>query len=323
MIGILSIVVFSANPAVADSNLEKTTYINNEFNYTVQLPATFTKTGYGGESVLFFEDNIDKWAINIYEFSEERLAIRTTDQVDLTADESYTLEPIKLADLEGFLSIAKRTNSPNWVFKNIILYDNEYIYIISNGAVQDSRFEDFYRSFKFLDPTDIFTDIPADHPNATAIKALKKRGVVQGYADGTFRPNNHINRAEFTTIIINTLQLPECENNFYISDVPEDSWYRSAVYTAVCFGYITGYPDKTFKPANLINTAEAAKIVSIAFGLEPMAKQASQHWYEPYIKALNEKNIIPATAKMPEHLLTRAEMAEMIYLIKRKDFVIK
>lgn len=43
------------------------------------------------------------------------------------------------------------------------------------------------------------------NPEASAVQYVKDQGIVQGYSDGTYRPKNAINRAEFTKIIIATV----------------------------------------------------------------------------------------------------------------------
>ncbi len=46
-----------------------------------------------------------------------------------------------------------------------------------------------------------FSDVPANHSNADAIAYVKSQGIVSGYSDGTFRPDQQINRAEFAKIV--------------------------------------------------------------------------------------------------------------------------
>src|SRR5665213_2671719 len=47
----------------------------------------------------------------------------------------------------------------------------------------------------------VFSDVPATDPASVALDDLHTRGIVDGYPDGTFRPNNTINRAEFVKIL--------------------------------------------------------------------------------------------------------------------------
>lgn len=52
----------------------------------------------------------------------------------------------------------------------------------------------------------IFTDVPADHPNAAAIKLCKERGIFKGYADGSFKPDAALRRSEMAEIAARLLQ---------------------------------------------------------------------------------------------------------------------
>ena len=63
-----------------------------------------------------------------------------------------------------------------------------------------------------------------------------------------------------------------------------------------------------------MNSAEAAKIVAGAFGL-PVQKSTTGPWYQPHMDALNSLGALPSSTQDPAHLLTRGEMAELIYRI--------
>ncbi|MEK7563157.1 MAG: S-layer homology domain-containing protein, partial [Patescibacteria group bacterium] len=49
-----------------------------------------------------------------------------------------------------------------------------------------------------------FSDVSSTHPNAEAIAYVKAEGIVSGYPDGTYRPNQTINRAEFVKFVTGT-----------------------------------------------------------------------------------------------------------------------
>lgn len=166
-----------------------------------------------------------------------------------------------------------------------------------------------------------FRDVPQNHPYANAITYVQSERIVSGYSDGTYRPNDSINRAEFTKIVVGSIVIgPDIEGcsktdeGPKLSDVPTSSWFIDYVCTARKRGIISGYPDGTFQPGKSINTAEAAKIVVKTFGLVVAAQDPV--WYRPYINALKGKDALPAAAMSPEHILTRGEMAEIIYRIK-------
>ena len=148
--------------------------------------------------------------------------------------------------------------------------------------------------------------------------------VIEGYSDGTFRPNNLINRAEFVKMIVNAVfkeeRISECKAK-YFSDAVNDAWFDKYICTAKEESLISGYPDGAIRPSRDINFAEAAKIIVNAFGL-PSETAKSEPWYAPYISILALRNAIPLSISGPSEKLKRGEMAEIIFRIMedRRDF---
>ena len=77
---------------------------------------------------------------------------------------------------------------------------------------------------------------------------------------------------------------------------------------------VSGYPNGTYQPANLITFAEASKILTNT--LIEKTQDGSNVWYELYVNKLEAKDAIPTTITGFAHNLTRGEMAEMIYRLK-------
>ncbi|MBU1017502.1 S-layer homology domain-containing protein [Patescibacteria group bacterium] len=156
------------------------------------------------------------------------------------------------------------------------------------------------------------------HQYKTAVEYLLNKKIVQGYDDGTFRPDNLINRAEFMKIVIGAkysqdyISVSSGGNCF--SDVRAE-WFAPYVCIAKDEGIVGGYPDGTFQPGQNISFAEAAKILAETYGLN-VTKGGS--WYEGYVKALQENNYIPSTVGTVGKTITRAEMAELIWRIKEE-----
>jgi len=160
----------------------------------------------------------------------------------------------------------------------------------------------------------LFNDVEPNHPHYEAINYLQTEGIVEGYSDGTFKPNTMINRAEFTKIIMETQfkdKIKNCAANELFNDVNTDDWFAEIVCTAKQKAIIDGYPDGSFKPANLILLTEAAKIVSESFRLT--VDKSLEPWYAPYLMRLTNLNAIPPSLMLPEQALNRGEMAELIY----------
>jgi len=155
------------------------------------------------------------------------------------------------------------------------------------------------------------------HAYETAIRYLKDNGIVQGYADGSFKPDQTVNRAEFTKIIVGAKlgSNPTSSASNCFPDVKTSDWYASYVCYAKDAGIIGGYPDGTFKPSNTINLAEAAKILVNTLNVEKTEIESS-FWYRVYVEALQNKSYIPSSFNSVSKSVTRGEMSEMIWRIK-------
>ena len=173
-----------------------------------------------------------------------------------------------------------------------------------------------------------YSDVPSSYLYKEAVDFISGKGIVSGYADGTFKPEAKINRAEFTKIVVgaalnyNSSQDPSGLDIYALaglsfSDLESGAWYVPYLRKAVQNEVISGYPDGTFKPAQTINLVEAAKILVNSFKIETVQPQGSE-WYSEYIETLSYKNYIPSTFKYVSQDVTRGEMSEMVWRIMEK-----
>lgn len=157
-----------------------------------------------------------------------------------------------------------------------------------------------------------FTDT-SSHSYEIGINYLEQKGIVNGYSDGSFKPNSTINRAEFTKIIMGSVSTKQerarCNYSLF-PDVSAGEWFTPYICVAKERGVIKGYADGMFKPTQTINFSEAAKIVSEVYGSN---FTNSSVWYEPYMQFLDEKNAIPVSISSFTKSITRAEMSEIVW----------
>lgn len=108
-----------------------------------------------------------------------------------------------------------------------------------------------------------FTDVSADSWYNTPVSTLSAMGLIEGYEDGSFRPDNPITRAEFAAIAGRFFTDNDAiyEPGTF-SDIEGAEWFADAVQAAKDHDIIGGYPDGTFKPNNPITRAEACSIVN-------------------------------------------------------------
>jgi len=208
-------------------------------------------------------------------------------------------------------------------------YDGAGVCLSYSNAVSVTVPNDFVSTYTYEKPTTTtivkttttaytgeFTDV-STNAYADAIDYLKDKAIVSGYADGTFKPDNPINRAEFMKIVMGakfSADLSAGVEQYCFFDV-HDAWYAPYVCLGKIKGIVGGYPDGTFKPAQYISFVEAAKILAETYGLEITSGGV---WYEGYVKALQEDNYIPSTVGTLTKNITRAEMAELIWRIKEQ-----
>ncbi|MDO5396880.1 MAG: S-layer homology domain-containing protein [bacterium] len=111
----------------------------------------------------------------------------------------------------------------------------------------------------------LFTDVDAKLWYNQYISYLEKYDIIEGYDDGTFKPDEHITRAEFVTMCSRFYNLfdktTESKNNKF-TDVASSHWAYKFINSATAMDWIKGYADGTFKPDNNITRAEVVSIVN-------------------------------------------------------------
>ncbi len=112
-----------------------------------------------------------------------------------------------------------------------------------------------------------FTDVDNGAWYAEAVKVLSSKGIIAG-SNGMFEPDRPVTRAEFAAMAARFSGEDGKGVNVF-SDVFADEWYYGAVSCAAQNGWISGYPDGTFRPQNSITRAEAVTIVNKMLGRAP------------------------------------------------------
>ena len=97
-----------------------------------------------------------------------------------------------------------------------------------------------------------------------AVDVMSAVKVIDGYTDGSFRPNAAITRAEFASIAARFDKLSGGNKTF--SDVPSNHWAYAAITSAAEKGWVNGYSDGTFRPDNAITRSEVVKITNAVLG---------------------------------------------------------
>ena len=103
-----------------------------------------------------------------------------------------------------------------------------------------------------------FNDVAKNCWAANYIGYMQQFGIITGYADGSFRPDASVTRAEFAAIASRFEALTEGTKSF--SDVPSSHWAAKYINFAATRGWVNGYADGTFRPNNSITRAEVAAV---------------------------------------------------------------
>lgn len=178
-----------------------------------------------------------------------------------------------------------------------------------------------------------YKDVASNFWGVNYINTLSDKGIIKGYADGTFQPNKEVNRAEFLKLLVAATNLKLGDGkSIPFPDTDKNAWYAPYVETAVVSNIARGYDDGKFRPEASVNRAEALKMLlrlkldMDAYSFDStgslQVKDADEKsWYGPYINAAMKYHIIDqlltsSRESLPGQALTRAEAAYLIYQLQ-------
>jgi hypothetical protein len=110
-----------------------------------------------------------------------------------------------------------------------------------------------------------FSDVAPTHPFYESIQRMVAHGIISGYSDGTFRPQNNATRGQISKVVANAAGFEEPVSGQRFSDVAPTHPFYESIQRMVAHGIISGYSDGTFRPQNNATRGQIAKIVSNAF----------------------------------------------------------
>jgi len=184
------------------------------------------------------------------------------------------------------------------------------------------------------------TDLPETHWSKDVVTAMVEAGIVKGNADGTFKPDSSLNRAEAAALLYRVMGLEEpiAPEITPFSDVAVSEWYAGYVSELKDRKVVNGNPDGTYKPTNDINRAEfltlamnlysyladddtKAAVDALKAGEQTKAFKDldASKWYSGTVTAAAEKGFISGKACgedkcfNAESNITRAEATQVLY----------
>ena len=181
-----------------------------------------------------------------------------------------------------------------------------------------------------------FSDVPNNFWAKTEIVALSNRGVITGFSDGTFKPDQIINRAEFAGIVQKAFNQQKTKPVMKFTDIKDGFWATSAIAEATQTGFMTGYPGGAFKPEQAIPRLEMLSAIATGMQLAPKgdptqalsrysdAKDLPKWAVSKVGSAIESGIMVPdSTVLEPTQAATRADAATFIYQALVKEGKIK
>ncbi|HMM05586.1 MAG TPA: S-layer homology domain-containing protein [Clostridiales bacterium] len=143
---------------------------------------------------------------------------------------------------------------------------------------------------------------------------------LNGYPDGSIRPDNPMTRAEVASIFYRLLKTSGTAQGGSFPDVVDSAWYAQAINYLTSIGVLNGYPDGSFKPNAFITRAEFTAIVSRVSVLDGATVNVfpdvrSDSWAANYINSVYAKGWIkgyPDGTFKPDNDIARAEVVKIV-----------
>ena len=174
----------------------------------------------------------------------------------------------------------------------------------------------------------VFSDTD-DHWANLCIEGIGTEELMRGYLNGLFRPDRTMTRTEFAAVMIQAFpNAPSLRTAPNFSDVADNFWGKAAIATAYEKGFLSGYPDNTFKPAQPISRVQSIVVLANTQKLSPSTNSDAilQQYFDDaaavpaYAKSLTaaatQQALIvnyPTVSKLrPNDGITRGEVAALL-----------
>ncbi|MBD0335133.1 MAG: S-layer homology domain-containing protein [Cyanobacteria bacterium Co-bin13] len=173
-----------------------------------------------------------------------------------------------------------------------------------------------------------FSDVSFGYWARPFIERLAQENIIAGFPDGTFKPNQPVTRAQFAAIVEQAFDQPGTRSAPNFPDVAANYWARDVISGAYSSGFLSGYPDGRFQPAQEIPRVQA--LVSLANGLnfspqgtvnEALSLYRDEgevpRYAQDAVAAATQRNMVvnypTPNVLNPQRPATRAEVAAFVY----------
>lgn len=173
-----------------------------------------------------------------------------------------------------------------------------------------------------------FSDVSFSYWARPFIERLAQENIIAGFPDGTFKPNQPVTRAQFAAIVQQAFSQAATRSAPRFPDVPANYWAEAAIAGAYGSGFLSGYPDGRFQPAQEIPRVQV--LVALANGLDLNASGTVNEVLDTYrdeseIPGYAQDEVAAATQRSvvvnypnrellnPQQVATRADVAAFVY----------
>lgn len=266
---------------------------------------------YAGENDDFclkgVDQNYNRVFSNIqYDGGDNAIKLLRSDKLR-NADKMEEAVPVLLLSDNSFITAVlwvRYKDGTEKIIANIEYDKGDFLYAEYTGEEYANK--DLIYKFK---PYGTFTEF-SDCSNAK-ITFLKRIRLIDGYDDGTYRPDALLTRAEAVKIICSVCFPGVAEQiedtNILFSDMPKDYWAIKYINYAVDRSIVNGFDDKTFRPEEYVTEIQFATMLLNALGYESRSL-ALGGYPDGYAAVAKEKGIADAAADTPANRLTAGEM---------------
>lgn len=165
-----------------------------------------------------------------------------------------------------------------------------------------------------------FSDVPDSHRFAEDIAYVSGEGIVNGYKDGSFRPDAPVTRGETAIVLVNALGLEVAEADSVFEDVANDSAAAPYIAAATQIGILSGHKDGKFRPAEHVTRDQMAIMLAKAFPEEATSTATASDIHEgmsayPFIRNLIARGIVQNHLDgtfRPNDAVTRGQLAAFV-----------
>ncbi|MDO5714669.1 MAG: Ig-like domain-containing protein [Tissierellia bacterium] len=252
-----------------------------------------------------------------------------SDKVEIVVKKGLPTDKPKI---DPITSYGTKVTGSTEVYGHIVVYDQSGNQLGENWAGVSGKFS--VSLIREVKPLEILTIVatgrdkrPSEELKVTVEKEKKIKEVLaymDGYPDGSFRPQSHVTRGEAAAMFSRLLTNHQVLSGTSIFKDVKGKWYEGSVSYLTQQGYMKGFPDQTFKPNKKMTRGEFASMLAPYFKdfeKKPDFKDTEKHWAKFAIRKVYGNGVIdgyPDGTFKPDAYLTRAEATKMLnHVFKR------